>query len=72
MYKELIFCLFLYYLKSVTMFIAKRQRVCQNWLSTEKSNANISLDMVSSFFSSTVNNDGLFGFTAKDSYEFKV
>jgi len=54
------------------MFIAKRQRVCQNWLSTEKSNANISLDMVSSFFSSTVNNDGLFGFTAKDSYEFKV
>ena len=36
-------------LKSESMFVAKSQNVCQYWCSTEKSNANIALLMVSRF-----------------------
>ena len=39
-----------YYLISASMFVTKSRRVQQYWQSTEKSNANVSLDTVSRFF----------------------
>jgi len=39
-----------YYLKSASMFVAKSQKVRQDWQSGEKSNADVSLDTVSRFF----------------------
>jgi hypothetical protein len=49
----------LYYLKSAGKFVAKSQRVCQYWQSSEKSNTGCSINYREKFFSSTANNGKL-------------
>ncbi len=48
------------------MFVTKIQNVRQYWCSAEKSNAGVSFDTGSRFFSSIANNGVQFGFAVKD------